>query len=187
MATTPAAINASEVADIEAVLVLLGLVAVGALVVAFAVPRTRPAVATYVAGTGTLLAAGIAVLATGGSLWFSEGAGFPPCELCWYQRIAMYPLVVVLGMAGFRDSATGRLTGIVIATLGLAVSAWHIVVEAFPDAAGGGCDPDNPCTIRWVEGLGFWTIPRLAAGCFIIIIALTLLDHLAGRGRKDPS
>lgn len=187
MVTTPAAVSASEVADIEAVLVVLGLLAVGALVVAVAVPRTRPAVVASMAGTGTLLAAGIALLATGGSLWFSEGAGFPPCELCWYQRIAMYPLVVVLGIAGFRDSATGRLTGTVIAVLGLAVSSWHIVVEATPDSGGGGCDPDNPCTIRWVEGLGFWTIPRLAAGCFVIIIVLVLLDHFALRHRKDPS
>ncbi len=180
-----AAMSAAEVADIEAVLVILGLVSVAALVIAFATPVLRPRVEPYLAGTGTLLAAGIALLATAGSLWFSEGAGFPPCELCWYQRIAMYPLVVVLGIAGIRGSATGRITGVVIAVVGSAVSAWHIVVETFPDASGGGCDPANPCTIRWVEGLGTWTIPRLATGCFVLIICLTMLDHIASRDRKD--
>ena len=60
---------------------------------------------------------------------------------------------------------------------GLAVSAWHNYIETFPHRDPGGCDPDNPCTIRWVEGLGFWTIPRMAAISFVLIIALLALDR----------
>jgi disulfide bond formation protein DsbB len=129
------------------------------------------------AGNGPALAGGVAVLATLGSLWFSEGANFPPCTWCWYQRIAMYPLAVLLPLAAARRDAGARLYGLVIAGLGLAASAYHNYIETFPERSHGGCDPANPCTIRWVEGLGFWTIPRMAAVCFALIIAALLLDR----------
>jgi disulfide bond formation protein DsbB len=180
-------LSPGDVADVEGVVVTAALAAVAAVAVASSRRDVRRRVGDLVAGSGTALAAGIALLATAGSLWYSEGAGFPPCELCWYQRIAMYPLIVVLGLAALRGSSTGRLSGLVLATAGLAVSAWHNVVETFPDGTGGGCDPANPCTIRWVEGLGFWTIPRLAAACFVLIIVLTLSDHLAIRSREEPT
>src|SRR5688572_18615670 len=48
------------------------------------------------------LAFGVALVATVGSLYLSEVANFTPCKLCWYQRIAMYPMVPVLGMAAWR-------------------------------------------------------------------------------------
>ena len=172
-----AALDAAEVADIEGVLVSVSLALVAIAAIAALSPGPRRRIFDALAGNGTLLGAGIAALATAGSLWYSEGAGFPPCELCWYQRIAMYPLVVVLGMAAFRGSATGRLTGLVIAGAGLAVSAWHNLIETKPDLSSGSCEASNPCTIRWVEGLGFWTIPRLAAACFVLIIVLTAVDH----------
>ena len=182
-----AALEAAEVADIEGVLVTLGLVAVVVGLVASVDPTVRRRIGAVAGGTGALLAAGVAALATAGSLWYSEGAGFPPCELCWYQRIAMYPLVVILGLAALRRSATGRITGLVVAGLGLTVSAWHNLIETFPDLDTGSCDASNPCTIRWVEGLGFWTIPRLAAGCFVLIIVLTAADHLSARSRRAPN
>ena len=177
------ALDAAEVADVEGVLVTVGLVVVVAGLLGSLHPGVRHRIRDTVAGTGSLLAAGVAALAMAGSLWFSESAGFPPCELCWYQRIAMYPLVVILGIAALRRSATGRITGLVVAVLGLAVSVWHNLIETFPSLDTGGCAADNPCTIRWVEGLGFWTIPRLAAGCFVVIIALTAADHLSVRAR----
>jgi len=117
------------------------------------------------------------VLATAGSLWFSEGAHFPPCELCWYQRIAMYPLALLLVMAAVRRDSAIRPYGMALAGVGLAVSLWHSFIEAFPDRDPGGCDPNNPCTIRWVEGLGVWTIPRMAAVCFLLILVVLALDR----------
>ena len=175
----------AEVADVEGILITAGLLAMAVTLVASISPTVRARVFDSLAGTGTWLAAGIALGATVGSLWFSESAGFPPCELCWYQRIAMYPLVLVLGLAALRHSATGRITGMVIAAIGLAVSAWHNIIETNPSLDTGSCDPENPCTIRWVEGLGFWTIPRMAAASFVLIIVLTAIDHLARRPPKD--
>ena len=182
--STHAALSAAEVADVEAVLVVLGLATVLGLAGASLHATGRARVFDALAGTATLLAAGVALLATGGSLWYSEVAGFPPCELCWYQRIAMYPLVVVLGVAAFRGSSTGRITGLIIAVLGLGVSAWHNLIETVPRLDPGGCDPTNPCTIRWVEGLGFWTIPRMAAACFVLVLVALRLDP--GRPQEEP-
>jgi len=128
-------------------------------------------------GLGPAFAGALAVLAMAGSLWYSEGAHFPPCDLCWYQRIAMYPLAVLLPVAAWRRDPGIRPYGILLASLGLAVSAWHVFVELYPDRGTGGCDPSNPCSIRWVEGLGFWTIPRMAGVCFVLIVVLLWLDR----------
>ena len=65
-------------------------------------PRARAAVVSFavaVAPQSVLLAWIVATVTTLGSLYYSEHAGFVPCELCWYQRIVMYPLVIVLGVA----------------------------------------------------------------------------------------
>ncbi len=112
-----------------------------------------------------------------GSLWFSEGAHFPPCEWCWYQRIAMYPLALILTVAAFRRDPGVRPYGLALAGVGLVVSAWHNVIETFPDLHAGSCDPANPCTIRWVEGLGFWTIPRMAFVAFALVFTALLIDR----------
>jgi disulfide bond formation protein DsbB len=153
------------------------LLLVGLLTIRIAAPARFSAIRAALAGTGPMLAGIVAILATAGSLWFSEAAHFPPCELCWYQRIAMYPLAVVLPMAAWRRDRGVRPYALAIAGVGLAVSAWHNYIETFPDRDPGGCDPTNPCTIRWVEGLGFWTIPRMAALCFVLIITLLVLDR----------
>ncbi len=179
----------ANVADVLGVLAIAGSVAAFGVAIALIVPSTRSRVLAPLAGSGTALAAGIAAIAMGGSLWFSEAAHFTPCELCWYQRIAMYPLVVVLVVAAWKRERSGRIIALVLAACGLAVNIWHNVIETFPDSGvGGTCDPDNPCTLRWVEGLGFWTIPRLATVCFVLIIVLTLVDHLATprQGAQTP-
>ena len=170
----------ANVADVLGVLALAGSATAVVMAGALVWRPAREFLLTPLAGSGTALATGIAAIAMGCSLWFSEAAHFTPCELCWYQRIAMYPLVVVLGVATWKRDSTGRIIALVLAVGGLAVNTWHNIVETFPDSGiGGSCDPNNPCTLRWVEGLGFWTIPRLATVCFVLIILLTLVDHFA--------
>ncbi|MGK2950023.1 MAG: disulfide bond formation protein B [Acidimicrobiales bacterium] len=123
------------------------------------------------------MGAAVATVATGGSLWFSEGAHFPPCDLCWYQRIAMYPLALVLTVAAVRGDRAIRPYAFVLAGAGTAVSLWHNAIETFPSIEGASsCDPSNPCTLRWVEGLGIWTIPRMALVAFVLVIVALALD-----------
>lgn len=170
--------DASQVADVlGALATFAALVVAGLVVLALAAPTQARELRDVLAGTGPLLAGVVALVATAGSLWFSEGAHFPPCELCWYQRIAMYPLPVLLGIAAVRRDPRIRPYALAVAGIGLAVSAWHNLIETFPSLDTGGCDPTNPCTIRWVEGLGFWTIPRMAFAAFLLIIALLVFDR----------
>lgn len=119
------------------------------------------------------IATAIAAVATAGSLWMSEVAGYVPCVLCWYQRIAMYPLVVVLGVASWRRDAQVWRTAVPISVIGGAISVWHIVIERNPGLSGP-CDPQAPCAVRWVEEFGFLTLPTMALVGFIAIIVLTL-------------
>ena len=146
-------------------------------------PGALQSVRAGMSGTGPTLGASVALIATAGSLWFSEGAHFPPCELCWYQRIAMYPLAVILPLAAWRGDPNVRHYGLALAGAGLAISAWHNVIETFPSLDRGSCDAANPCTIRWVEGLGFWTIPRMAFVAFVLIITTLALDTPATEDR----
>ena len=81
-----------------------------------------------------------------GSLYFSEVAHFVPCRLCWYQRIAMYPLVLLLGIATLRRDRGIRLYAIPLAAIGAAVSIYHVQLERFPDQASF-CSLEAPCNL----------------------------------------
>jgi disulfide bond formation protein DsbB len=123
------------------------------------------------------LATAIAAVSTGGSLLLSEVAGYVPCTLCWYQRIAMYPLVVVLGVAAVRSDRHVWRTAVPIAALGALISSWHIAIERRP-ALGGVCDPAAPCSLKWVEEFGLLTLPTMALIAFVAITVLTLAARL---------
>ncbi|MCB1005390.1 MAG: hypothetical protein KDB35_14490, partial [Acidimicrobiales bacterium] len=104
-------------------------------------------------------------------------------------RIAMYPQVLLLGIAWARRDDGIRAYALPLALVGAAISTFHILVERFPslEGSGGVCDPANPCTIRWVEELGFITIPTMALSAFVLIALL--LSHLPTAGRRtgtDP-
>jgi disulfide bond formation protein DsbB len=160
---------------------IFGLLALVAIVVAVGgtVALVRGRVPAWLRDDVALpLATAIAAVATGGSLYLSEVAGYLPCALCWYQRIAMYPLTVVLGVAALRRDRRVWLTAVPIAAIGSAVSVWHIAIERNP-ALGGPCDPTAPCSIRWVEEFGFLTLPTMALIAFLAIIVLTLLARPA--------
>lgn len=116
---------------------------------------------------------GIAAVATAGSLTFSEVYHFTPCELCWVQRIAMYPLAVILGIAAVRRDLDVRRYAMPLAVGGALVSTWHVLVQRIPAMAGTtSCDATAPCTGIWVEALGVLTIPTMAGVGFLAITAL---------------
>jgi disulfide bond formation protein DsbB len=157
------------------------LAVVGALVLAVgsrfspALARAKAAVLAEVAPQALALAAAVALVATLGSLYLSEVADFPPCRLCWFQRIAMYPLVVVLGVAAVRRDAGARLTGGILAAIGGAISIWHLLIERYPTLESSSCDPTNPCSFKWVEEWGYLTIPGMALSGFALIGVLLLI------------
>jgi disulfide bond formation protein DsbB len=136
------------------------------------------------------LAALVAGVATAGSLYFSEGAGFIPCRLCWVQRGFMYPLVLVLALAALMThrSPAGtparwlRRLAVATAAVGGAVSVWHLLIERFPDLESAtSCDISNPCSLVWFERLGFVTLPYMALSGFLLVVALTALAIFTSR------
>lgn len=114
----------------------------------------------------------VAVVSTAGSLYFSEVAHFTPCRLCWYQRFAMYPLVLILGVLALRGSHLSLRAVIMIPLVGASISGYHMGVERFPSLESTTCDPTNPCSLIWVERFGYLTIPTMAASAFLLIATL---------------
>jgi hypothetical protein len=168
-------VNLLSVMVVNRLLGLLAIVAAIITVVAVVMLVTRR-VPVWASELALPLAATIATVTTVGSLYYSEIAGFPPCTLCWYQRIAIYPQVVVLWVATFRRDTSVWLTSGILAAIGVAISAWHVVIERNP-ALAGPCDPANPCTLKWVEEFGILTIPMMAGIAGLSFIALTLLGR----------
>ncbi|HZR12510.1 MAG TPA: disulfide bond formation protein B [Acidimicrobiia bacterium] len=164
--------------SVHAVTTFLSLLALVALagavvtVVAATGARANGALGLTLRRSALGLAATVAVVSLAGSLYLSEVAHFLPCRLCWYQRIAMYPLAVVLVVAALRRDAAVRWYAIPLAVGGLAISLWHLGVEHL-GIGEGACDIANPCSIRWVEHFGFVTIPFMAACGFVAIAVLT--------------
>lgn len=167
----------------------LGILAVVALAVTVAaiVMLVTRRIPEWARDAALPMAAAIATVTTLGSLYYSEIAGYPPCTLCWYQRIAIYPQVVVLGVAAWRRDTMVWRTSVPLAVIGAAISVWHIVIERNP-ALAGPCDPSNPCTIKWVEEFGFLTVPTMALVAGLSFIALTLMARdPAGEPAPDPA
>lgn len=132
------------------------------------------AVATF-GPSALVLAFAVALVSTAGSLYLSEVAHFVPCKLCWYQRIAMYPLAPVLGLAALRRDARVWPYALLVGLVGAGLSTYHVLLERFPSLSGSAtCDPSNPCTIRWVERFGYLTIPAMALSGFLLIAVLLL-------------
>lgn len=116
-------------------------------------------------------AAGVAAIATVGSLIYSLGYDLIPCDLCWYQRIAMYPLVLILGVAAYRkDLAGARWFGLPVATVGALIASYHYLIQHFPSLEAGTCSFSAPCSAPYVWRYGFLSIPYMALSGFILII-----------------
>jgi disulfide bond formation protein DsbB len=181
------------VANLLAILSILALVAAVALLVYWLVRRRGSGLggstADGTADRAWLWPAWIvAATAMGGSLFFSEIAHFVPCQLCWYQRIGMYPLVFLLAIAGWRSDRGIRPYVLTLSVIGAAISVYHVFVQRIPGLPSGSCSLDAPCTAIYVEVFGFVTIPFMAFSAFALIIALMLAGPmLAGRTSADPS
>ena len=129
-----------------------------------------------VAPSALWLAWVVALTCTLGSLYLSEIAHFVPCKLCWYQRIAMYPLVVLLLFAAIKGSREIARATLPIAAIGAAISMFHYLVERFPSLAGAStCDPTAPCTVLWIWRFHYLSIPAMALSGFLLIGLLVLL------------
>ncbi|WP_047373736.1 disulfide oxidoreductase [Exiguobacterium sp. ZOR0005] len=117
----------------------------------------------------------VSLTATLGSLYFSEIRGFVPCELCWVQRIFMYPLVFLLGIAVFTDDRSVKKYVLPLSIVGGLISLYHYLVQKVPGFADiKPCTQGVPCNVQYINWFGFVTIPFLALTAFTIITLLLL-------------
>lgn len=117
----------------------------------------------------------VSVIATGGSLYFSEIAGFIPCELCWFQRIFMYPLVILLGIACFRTDRHIIPYILPLNIIGGCFSIYQISEQKFGTPSL--CTGTVPCSGEYINWFGFVTIPILALTAFILITVILWITH----------
>lgn len=116
------------------------------------------------------------VIAVTGSLFFSEVMGYTPCEICWFQRVIMYPLVIIYGTALIKKNEIIALPGLILSGIGVLTSTFHYLLQKLPALreVGGSCDI-IPCNLQYVNYFGFITIPFLAGTAFLIIFILHIL------------
>ncbi len=127
------------------------------------------------------------LVATFGSLFFSEVMKYPPCVLCWYQRIAMFPLALLLGFFWYHREARTLLYALPFAGVGLLISVYHnlLYYHLIPDSITP-CTQGISCTSRQVEWFGFITIPLLAMSAFTLI-CLALLRIYVARSKNQKN
>lgn len=120
----------------------------------------------------------VALVATLGSLYFSNIRGFVPCELCWIQRIFMYPLTILLGIAAFTNDVRMRLYVLPLTLIGGSISLYHYLVQKVPGFANiKPCVQGVPCNVQYINWFGFVTIPFLALTAFTLITILLFVLH----------
>jgi disulfide bond formation protein DsbB len=172
------------VVDVEAMQLLTSLLALVALGGALGVVVLRllagsssgaRAALDAVGDAALWLAFAVAAAATAGSLYFSEVADFAPCRLCWFQRIAMYPLSVILFVAAVRNDRQVRWYVVPLAVIGAAISTYHYLIEWKPELEGGACSVGPPCSVPWFRELGIVSLAFMAWCGFVAILVLVLV------------
>jgi disulfide bond formation protein DsbB len=160
-----------------AVLVIIGQVtalALAALIAYESSAKRTTGLTSFVGRNALVLMLIVALVATGGSLFFSEVAGFAPCKYCWIQRILMYPQVVVLAIALWKRDATAARYILALSLIGAAYAAYHYYIQLYDIIA----SPTNPATPCDASGescvktpfmeFGYITIPMMALTGFVL-------------------
>ena len=166
--------------------VLAGLMILVALAAAAGVRGPLRALRTALWGYELWAAFVVAAIATGGSLFFSEVAHYVPCELCWFQRICMYPLSIVTLLAAFHGEHRVARYLLPLPVVGAGISVYHVLVENGVVKQAQACLMSAPggCATKWIDEFGYMTIPTLALTAFVLLIGFL---GLAAAGSGDAA
>ena len=185
----------SEANDVFTVLTLLAnvafvallLVGIGALV-GGAPRRAASRVVAVIGPRARAIALVVAAVTTAGSLYYSEIVGYIPCELCWYQRICMYPLVAILAVGLIRRDRSVVWYAAPLVVIGAPVSLYHWLVERVPSIAeGSSCSVFSPCSVPFFEELGYITLAFMALSSFLLIGALLVTAWTSDRTARKAT
>lgn len=139
--------------------------------------KSYPAPGAIIGKHGLAFAFWITLAASAGSLFYSQIIGFAPCELCWFQRIFMYPLVVVLAVALAKKDRQITDTVLYLAVFGTVISLYHNYIYYFNNGLNVFCvlgGTGVSCVKRYVFEFGYITIPLMALTAFLVIIVLVI-------------
>jgi disulfide bond formation protein DsbB len=155
--------------------VLAAFVFVGILAL-FGVRGPLDAVRGVLWGYELWLAFLVAAAATGGSLFYSEIAGFVPCELCWYQRICMYPLTILTLLPALASDYRIARYLLPLPVVGACISVYQILIEEGVVSQSQECVISAPggCATKWTDQFGYLTIPVLTLTAFALVFAFLL-------------
>ena len=175
-----------------AVLALIADVLVLSTLVGFLVSRTSPArrerwtrLRDAVTPFAVHAAWIVAVLATLGSVYQSQIANLPICEFCWFQRIAMYPLSVLLGIAAFRgEFLVAKHYFLPASIVGSCLAIYHYQLERIPNQPTT-CGNAIPCSHSAFNIFGFISIPFLSMSAFLLITTLLLMVRRSDQEYED--
>lgn len=125
------------------------------------------------------------LIAMFGSLYFSEIQKFPPCILCWYQRIFMYPLTILIAVGILRKDKNIPYYVLPLSIIGTAIAFYHnlLYMNIIPESLAP-CAAGVSCTTKFIEFFGFVTIPFLSL-CGFLVIDICMLLFLKWEKRRD--
>ncbi len=163
----------TSVSVISHTLAALTILGQGVAVLIFIGILTRRSFPAWAERGAYTAAAIVALVSMTGSLFFSEVAKYQPCELCWYQRILMYPQVLLLALGSVRKDKNIPVYILILSVLGLVLAAYHYSIQL-------GATPLAPCSTTSFAGVsctakqtmmyGYVTIPVMAGTAFALII-----------------
>ena len=165
------------------ILTVLGQVAVIALVILLFLRKHESGLVRFVARHALALAFLVALIATAGSLTYSDVIGYAPCKLCWFQRIFMYPQVILLGIALWKKDRAVINYALGLSIPGAFIAGYHYLLQlgVAPTLSCGAVGYSVSCAQRFVLNFGYITIPLMAFTAFALIIIFSLVQKRASR------
>jgi disulfide bond formation protein DsbB len=164
-------------------LMALGIAALNAALVlavlAYCSPTWRPTVRALVGQYGRLAIFLFALGSIGGSLFIQYFASLPPCWLCWWQRIFMYPSVIIAVIAIIKQTDLSDIADyiLVMSFFGALVSLYQHLLQVMPAGTIIPCDATGDCAVRSIFELGYITTPWMALSVFAVFVFITLVGR----------
>lgn len=125
------------------------------------------------------------LIATMGSLFFSEVVGLTPCAYCWYQRILMYPIVLLSAVGVFSKDKSAFKYILPLSIPGMLIAGYHYLLQKTGIAASlPSCSTATPCSNIEIQYLGFITIPLMSFTAFLIINLVILVYYRFSRTKE---
>ncbi|MBX4199917.1 disulfide bond formation protein B [Candidatus Parcubacteria bacterium] len=145
--------------------------------------REKNPVIKFIERRGVVVVFSLSLLGLVGSLVYSLGVGYAPCDLCWYQRIFMYPLVFLFGFDLLKKRSAALPYGLLLSIVGFSIALYHTILQS---SIGGSlpCPATGvSCAQRFVFEFGFVTIPLMSLTIFSLILMVLLVLYFNSRKR----